>query len=113
MYIELEHARFACMVRDITKVDPKTVLESPQIKSIPDATVKAGQPYTGPTPDVTGTQPIEWELVQGSAGMTIDNKTGVVHLAQSPAAGTSFLVVVRAKNSAGISTETWKVTTTN
>lgn len=113
MHIELEHARFACMVRDITKVDPKTTQESPRIKSIPDATVKAGQEYIGPTPEVTGAQPIEWELVQGIGGMTIDERTGVVRLSSAPTGGTSFLVIIRAKNAAGISTETWKVTTIN
>lgn len=82
---------------------------APIIADIPNATISAGQSYTGPTPTLTqGTPPITFSLLQGPSGMTINSITGVVSW-PSPTTG-SPTVTIRAANSAGSDDEPWTLT---
>lgn len=85
---------------------------APLIVNIPDNTILAGTPYTGPTPILSqGTAPINWTLDAGPSGMTINAATGVVTW-PNPAAG-QFSITIRAANATGADTEEWKLTVEN
>lgn len=88
-----------------------TVGLPPVIADIPDASIQAGLPYTGPTPTLTqGTAPVTWSLVVGPAGMTIDANTGVVSWSGVAAVGSPHAVTVRAQNGFGSDDESWILT---
>jgi hypothetical protein len=89
-------------------VNPAPV--APTISSIPDAGVTAGQAYTGPTPAVTGTQPITWSLVAPPSGMTINSSTGVVTWSAPTTVGSPYTITIRATNIAGSADESWLLT---
>ncbi len=56
-----------------------SIIVPPLIEDIPDAQAVEGASYPGPVPVLTqGAEPVEWSLVAGPAGMTIDPATGVI-----------------------------------
>jgi subtilisin family serine protease len=84
----------------------------PEIGAIPDETIQEGTPYTGPTPVVSGTQPITWSLETPPDGMTIDSATGVVSWDTPTSDGSPHTITIRATNSAGSDDEVWTLTVT-
>ncbi len=91
------------------QVTVETTPVAPDIAPIDDATIGVGQAYTGPTPGVTGTAPIEWTLVTHPVGMTVDADTGVVSWASPTSVGSPHLVTIRATNAAGDDEESWSL----
>ncbi|MBN1341107.1 MAG: C10 family peptidase [Phycisphaerae bacterium] len=87
----------------------------PQIGTIADATITAGQSYTSPAPSVTGEAPILWSFADPPAipaGMEINETTGVVTWPSPTTAGSPFTVTVRAENTAGTDEESYTLTVT-
>ncbi|MEJ5296677.1 MAG: putative Ig domain-containing protein [Armatimonadota bacterium] len=86
-------------------------VEPPQIAEIPNHFAIAGQAYRGPVPvianDAAG---VQWELVAGPVGMTIDRDTGEVFWASPTSAGSPYTVTIQASNAGGSGSETWKLT---
>jgi hypothetical protein len=82
----------------------------PVIGQIADANVTAGQTYTGPTPTVTGTQPVSWSLVASPSDMTINSSTGVVTWSAPTTVGSPHTITIRATNLAGSAEESWSLT---
>jgi hypothetical protein len=105
MKAALDKARFACMVKDITKADLASI--APKILPVQNVTMAINSVYTF-QPFATGTPPVQWELATGPAGMTVDAATGLVRFNTS-AAGTHD-VTIRAKNAAGADTTSWTIT---
>jgi hypothetical protein len=88
-------------------------LTAPLIANVPDASVSAGNTYTGPTPSlIEGSLPVTWSLDTGPSGMTINAETGVVRWTNTTTVGSPHTVVIRATNSVGNDTEIWAVTVT-
>jgi hypothetical protein len=89
--------------------DPLTVNQlSPVIEPLPQQTIIAGEPYTGPTPTVThplNMNPITWSLDDAPPGMTIDPATGVVSWPDPVPDPFLYTVLIRATNGAGTSTQ--------
>jgi len=89
--------------------DPLTVNQlSPVIDPLPQQTIVAGEPYTGPTPTVThplNMSPITWSLDNAPPGMTIDPATGVVSWPDPVPDPFLYTVIIRATNGAGSSTQ--------
>lgn len=84
---------------------------SPAIVDITDQTTVCGDPYTSPTPSVTGSPVIVWSLVSGPPGAMIDTGTGVVSVASLPASGSPYTITIRAENDGGgFDTESWTLT---
>jgi ELWxxDGT repeat protein len=85
--------------------------KAPVIGSISDATISDDRVYTGPTPMLTGgTAPITWSLVQKPAGMTINATTGVVSWPTPTTTGSPFTVTIKATNTFGQASVSWKLT---
>ena len=86
--------------------------EPPDISTIADQTWQEGVSYTGPTPEVSGTQPITWSSVDSPTGMTIDENTGLVSWSNPTVIGSPHTITIRATNSAGYDDESWELTVT-
>jgi len=96
-----------------TLLNPPTGAVAPVIQPIPDASIPAGVPYTGPTPVLSqGSLPVTWSLVVGPANMTINASTGVVSWPNPTTTGSPHTVTIRATNTAGSDDETWLLTVT-
>ncbi len=86
----------------------------PVVAAIPNASVQPSDTYIGPTPTlVQATLPVTWSLVAGPSGMTIDPGTGVVSWLAPSASGGPYRITIRAANSAGEGTRSWKLTVTS
>ena len=81
----------------------------PQIAPINDDSIPEGSLYTGPTPEVAGTQPIYWTLIEKPPGMSIDSATGVVNWPNPTPDGNPHTITIRANNSAGFDDESWQL----
>jgi subtilisin family serine protease len=82
----------------------------PLVSAISNETIQEGTPYTGPTPVVSGTQPITWSLETGPTDMTIDSATGVVSWPSPTLSGSPHSVTIRATNSVGFDNASWALT---
>lgn len=82
----------------------------PDIQPIPDATITAGQPYTGPTPTLATPTPVKWSLLAGPSGMTINGTNGVVTWPNPKTDGSPHYVLIQAQNDVGLDTEDWNLT---
>ncbi len=82
----------------------------PVISSLPDQTCQEGVMYTGPTPVVSGMQPVTWSLVAGPSGMSIESTTGVVSWPNPIVSGSPHTITIRATNSAGRDDVSWQLT---
>ncbi len=83
---------------------------APVIAPMGDDAVNPGMPYSR-TPSLNdGTAPIEWTLVQGPSGMSINSSTGEVSWANPQPANSSHPITIRAANSAGNDDESWTLT---
>ncbi|MCX7046929.1 MAG: putative Ig domain-containing protein [Candidatus Sumerlaeota bacterium] len=81
---------------------------APVIIPISDASITAGNPYTGPAPRLTqGTLPLVWSLISAPDGMTINEQTGVVFWPLPTNFGSPFSVMASAANSAGADSVSW------
>jgi len=87
------------------------VTSPPTIGDIADATIAAGQPYTGPAPVLPSTVfAVSWSLVAGPSGMTIDPSTGIVSWLAPGPLGSTEQITIRASNVAGSDTKSWQLT---
>jgi hypothetical protein len=83
---------------------------NPVIEPIDNESYTCGSPYTGPTPTLTnGTcmLPIQWMLIEGAIGMTIDAATGVVSWPSPSVTESPFTITIRATNTVGFDDESW------
>ncbi len=81
----------------------------PNIFSIENQTIVTNQEYLGPIPEVTGTVPFVWSLVNNPAGMTIDADTGQVTWPVSTTVGSPHTVTIQALNNEGFDRESWEL----
>ncbi len=81
----------------------------PVIGEIGDDEAVEGTPYISPVPIVEGTAPLMWTLVQGPAGMRVDENTGRVTWDEATGIGSEFAVVIKAENRFGETTADWHV----
>jgi hypothetical protein len=80
------------------------------VAPIASATVQEKIAYIAPEPLLTqGTLPVTWSLVTRPAGMTVNSATGVVTWPAPVLAATPYTVTLKAVNSAGAATISWKV----
>ncbi len=87
------------------------VLAVPQVQDIPNDSVLDTDSYNGPVPVLSkGTAPVSWTLVNGPAGMTIDESTGQVQWPIPVPSFTAFTIVIRATNAVGFDEESWNLT---
>ncbi|MBN1127111.1 MAG: hypothetical protein JXA82_19065 [Sedimentisphaerales bacterium] len=85
------------------------VVRAPVIAAIDDATVAEGRNYISRTPTLSnGTAPVSWSLIDGPAGMTIDNK-GVVYWPAAVAQGQPHTITIGAANDAGSDQISWNL----
>jgi len=92
----------------ITVNDPPL---APLIKPIIDQTMRLGTPYVAPLVGLErGTPPVQWSLVAGPAGMTVDPATGAVSWPTPTTAGGPFTVTIRARNDGGQDEKSWLLT---
>ena len=86
-------------------------VEPPEIAPIGDHYAVTGLPYRGPLPVIVGDSAgVEWDVVAGPSGMTIDETTGEVYWAVPSAAGSPYTVTIQATNAAGSGSESWLLT---
>ncbi|MHC4422629.1 MAG: putative Ig domain-containing protein [Planctomycetota bacterium] len=89
--------------------DPLTVNQLPPVVDpLPQETIVAGEPYTGPTPTVThplNMSPITWSLEDAPPGMAIAPATGVVTWPDPVPDPFLYTILIRATNGAGSSTQ--------
>ena len=83
------------------------VLIAPIIDPISNQSTSEGSQYTGPSPTVTGTQPIIWSLIAHPSGMSINSQTGVINWTNATTTGSPHTITIRATNTAGYDDETW------
>src|SRR5262249_43982798 len=75
----------------LTVLDPVP----PVIAEIPDATISAGTPYTGPLPAlVQGSPTVTWTLAAGPDGMSINASNGLVYWPSPVDTGSPHLVTI-------------------
>jgi hypothetical protein len=87
-----------------------SVLSVPQIEAIPTQTATELTAFTSQTPVLLkGTEPVEWQLVSGPAGMTIDSATGAVSWENPLPSFGAYSVTIRATNTAGSDDETFSL----
>ncbi|HEV59138.1 MAG TPA: hypothetical protein ENN87_16840, partial [Phycisphaerales bacterium] len=85
------------------------VVRPPTIAPIPDGIVVKGVTYGKPAPGlVDGTPPVQWSLVEGPAGLTINPATGTITWPGSPIPGV-HTITIRAANMAGSDEESWQL----
>ncbi len=86
---------------------------APDIEPVADEAVLCAGNYVGPTPSITSPgcmEPIiNWSIDAGPFGMTINNSTGVVSWFNALPAAQSYTITIRATNSVGNGTQTWKL----
>jgi len=83
----------------------------PVISDIDDATTYNTSPYSGSAPEVqVGSGEISWSLIEGPAGMTIDEATGVVTWDEPDTALSPYTVTIQAENGVGSDMESWLLT---
>ena len=89
-----------------------TVLESLVIDEIAAQEVKECTPYAGPLPVISSGGPaVEWQLVSGPSGMTIDPDLGVVSWDNPVAIGYPYTITIKAVNAYGTEGQvSWQVT---
>ncbi len=81
---------------------------TPKLGAIANQEIVEGQSYTGPTPVlVKGTLPINYTLVEGPTGMTLDPQTGIVSWMNTTSVGTPHRITIRAANAWGNDQVTW------
>jgi hypothetical protein len=87
-----------------------TVLSSPQIETIPAQTATELTPFISTSPVLLkGTEPVQWQLVSGPAGMTLDPATGAVSWENPLPSFGAYSVTIRATNTVGSDNETFTV----
>ncbi|MBN1816684.1 MAG: hypothetical protein JW828_04945 [Sedimentisphaerales bacterium] len=85
------------------------VIRPPTVAPIPDGIVVKGVTYGKPAPGlVDGTPPVQWSLVEGPAGLTINPATGTITWPGSPIPGV-HTITIRAANMAGSDEESWQL----
>ncbi|NLH17572.1 MAG: hypothetical protein GX455_13435, partial [Phycisphaerae bacterium] len=83
----------------------------PQIQDIPNGSVLETDSYSGPVPVlIKGTTPITWTLINGPAGMTIDESSGQVQWATPAPSFSAYGIIIRATNAVGFDEESWNLT---
>lgn len=86
---------------------------APAMSGIADAIVACGAAYTGPTPRLNSAECMNpilvWTLDAGPAGMTVAASTGIVTWPTAMASPAAQTVTVRAVNSAGAGTVSWRL----
>lgn len=71
--------------------------DAPTIDFIADAHAVCGAPYTSSTPSTSGgVEPLNWSLISGPPGMTINALNGTVSWPSPTAAGSPFTISVQA-----------------
>ncbi len=81
---------------------------APVIEAIPDASALEGAAYNGPVPQLTqGDPPVTWSLIDGPAGMTVNQSTGQVSWAACEGSDRPHSITIKAANDAGSDTENW------
>jgi len=94
-------------------VDCPAEVIPPIIVNISNDSIQAPDAYTGPLPSlVQGSQPVDWSLVAGPSGMTINESNGVVFWASSTPVGSPHGITIRATNIADFDNEFWSLTVT-
>lgn len=87
---------------------------APEVVDIPDQVTVCGLDYTGPTPVLTApdcmTPILDWSLLEGPAGMTINPSSGVVTWPDAVPSIEPYTVAIRAANDAGETSATWMLT---
>ncbi|NOT00700.1 MAG: hypothetical protein HOP29_08740 [Phycisphaerales bacterium] len=85
-------------------------LLAPTVGAIGNAGHLCGGAYTGPTPTISNPvcmNPVDWTLVAGPNGMTINGNTGVVSWPTPIIAGSPHTITIRATNDTASDDETW------
>lgn len=84
---------------------------APRIAAIPNHATRCGASYTGPTPALAASacmSPIlNWSLVSGPPGMTINASSGVVSWPDVTPGDGPYVVTIRAINEVGEAMESW------
>lgn len=87
-----------------------TVMAVPEIDQIPLQLATEYSAFVSAAPSlVKGSEPVEWHLVSGPTGMTIDSETGVVSWDNPLPSFDPYSVTIRASNSIGYDDETFSI----
>ena len=84
-----------------------TVMAAPDIQPVTDVQLIEGQSYTFQPILTAGTEPVQWFLLDGPSGMSINTQTGAIAWNYASVSVKPYNVIVRATNSVGSDEESW------
>ncbi|MBN2511477.1 MAG: hypothetical protein JXB18_00935, partial [Sedimentisphaerales bacterium] len=87
------------------------ILAVPEIEPLGDQAIADGQAYVGPTPVLnSGAGDVEWSLIDGPSGMTINPATGAVTWAEPMVNPAGYTIVIEASNPVGTALAAYTLT---